>query len=291
MSTPTPHSLATSAPADDPTDDPTDDPDADAAAPVWRAMGALLARDLTVLRKQPSNFLARTIVQPSMLLFVLGYIAPSIGPGRSAAAQVTAATTLLAGMVAMVILFQGLFAVAIPLVQELGFTHEIEDRVLAPIPVALVALAKVVAGALQGLLAAVVVFPLAQLVPASRPDLQINWPILLTLAPLAALMCSSLGLFLGTALDPRGVMAMFAILLTPLLYLGCTLYPWSALVPIRWVQVVSLANPLTYASEGFRAALTPTEHLSLYVVYPVLAGFTALLLWQGIRHFQARVVT
>jgi ABC-2 type transport system permease protein len=261
------------------------------ATATVRAVGALLARDLAVLRAQPSNFLARTVVQPLMLLFVLGYVAPTIGPGQDSATQVVAATTLLAGMVAMVILFQGLFAVAMPLIQDFGFTREIEDRVLAPIPVALVALAKVLAGALQGLLAAVVVFPLAQFVPAARPDLRINWLVLLTLAPLAALMCSALGLFLGTALNPRSVMAMFAILLTPLLYLGCTLYPWSGLAPIRWVQVLSLANPLTYVSEGFRAALTPADHLSLLVVYPVLAGFTAVLLWQGIRHFQRRVVT
>ena len=261
------------------------------AAPAWRVLGALLARDLTVLRKQPGNFLARTVVQPTMLLFVLGYVAPTIGPGHGPAARTAAATTLLAGMVAMVILFQGLFAVAMPLVQDFGFTREIEDRVMAPVPVALVALAKVVAGAVQGLLAAVVVFPLAQFVPAARPDLRIDWPVLLTLAPLAALMCSALGLFLGTALDPRGVMATFAVLLTPLLYLGCTLYPWSALVPVRWVQVLSLANPLTYVSEGFRAALTPADHLGLGVVYPVLTGFTALLLWQGVRHFQGRVVS
>lgn len=268
----------------------TTEPRGEATA-TWRAVGALLARDLTVLRAQPSNFLARTVVQPLMLLFVLGYVAPTIGPGQDSAAQVAAATTLLAGMVAMVILFQGLFAVAMPLIQDFGFTREIEDRVLAPIPVALVALAKVLAGALQGLLAAVVVFPLAQFVPAARPDLQFNWPVLLTLAPLAALMCSALGLFLGTALDSRSVMAMFAILLTPLLYLGCTLYPWSGLAPVRWVQVLSLLNPLTYVSEGFRAALTPADHLSLGVVYPVLAGFTAVLLWQGVRHFQRRVIS
>src|SRR5882757_8407803 len=104
-------------------------------------------------------------------------------------------------------------------------------------------------------------------------------------------MCSSLGLFFGTVLDPRSVMALFAILLTPLMYLGCTLYPWSELSTIRWVQVLCLANPVTYVSEGFRAAVTPGHHLSLYVVYPVLAGFTALLLWQGMRHFRRRIVT
>ncbi|WP_322751605.1 MULTISPECIES: ABC transporter permease [unclassified Frankia] len=257
-----------------------------------RAVGALLARDLTVLRRQPSNFLARTVVQPLMLLFVLGYVTPKITPGHGTGAQAgDEATTLLAGMLAMVVLFQGIFAVAMPLVQEFGYTREIDDRVLSPIPVGLVAFAKVVAGALQGMLAAVVVFPLAEFVPSARPDVHLHWALLLTLAPIGALMCSSLGLFLGTALDPRSVTALFAIMLTPLLYLGCTLYPWSTLGPIRWVQALSLANPLTYVSEGFRASVTPTHHLSLYIIYPALIGFTALLLWQGIRHFRRRVVT
>jgi ABC-2 type transport system permease protein len=261
------------------------------AAATSRAVGALLARDLTVLRKQPSNFLARTVVQPLMLLFVLGYVTLKITPGHAVGAQASdEATTLLAGMLAMVVLFQGIFAVAMPLVQEFGYTREIDDRVLSPIPVGLVAFTKVVAGALQGLLAAVVVFPLAEFVPAARPDLHPHCAVLLTLGPIGALMCSSLGLFLGTALDPRSVTALFAIMLTPLLYLGCTLYPWSTLGPIRWVQVLSLANPLTYVSEGFRASVTPAHHLSLYVIYPALIGFTALLLWQGMRHFRRRVV-
>jgi ABC-2 type transport system permease protein len=254
-----------------------------------RIFWALLARDFLVLRKQPANFLARTVVQPMMLLFVLGYVTPKITPHGGSNATVQA-TTLLAGMLAMVVLFQGIFAVAMPLVQEFGYTREIEDRVLSPIPVDLVAFAKVVAGALQGLLAAVVVFPIAELVPAARPDLHLHWAVLLSLAPLGALMCASLGLYFGTAFEARSVMALFAILLTPLLYLGCTLYPWSTLDSIRWVQIVSLANPLTYVSEGFRAAVTPAHHMSLLVVYPALLAFTALLLWQGLRHFRKRVV-
>ena len=256
------------------------------------AFGALLARDLTVLRKQPGNFIARTIVQPLLLVFVLGYISPKIGQNAASDAQAEQiATTLLAGMLATVTLFQGIFAVGMPLVQEFGYTREIDDRVLAPIPVGLVAFAKVIAGTLQGMLAALVVFPLAEFIPSARPDLHIHWAVLLTLAPLGALMCSSLGLFFGTVLDPRSVMALFAILLTPLMYLGCTLYPWSELSTIRWVQVLCLANPVTYVSEGFRAAVTPGHHLSLYAVYPVLAGFTAPLLWQGMRHFRRRIVT
>jgi ABC-2 type transport system permease protein len=261
------------------------------AAAARAAFVALLARDLTVLRKQPSVFFARTILQPLLFLFVLGYVNPKIGLGPSGGPDSTElATTLVAGMLAIVVLFQGMQAVALPLVTEFGFTKEIEDRVLAPLPVALVALEKVIAGALYGLFAALVVFPLAALVPSAPPDLDIDWPVLLTLAPLAALACSSLGLWFGTFFSPRAVMGMFAILLTPLMFLGCTLYPWSALDAVPWVQVLSLANPLTYVSEGFRAAVTGADHLSLLAIYPVLIGFTALLLWQGMKNFRRRVV-
>jgi ABC-2 type transport system permease protein len=150
------------------------------AAAAAVAFAALLARDLTVLRKQPADFLARTIVQPMLFVFVLGYISPRITPG-TAGNGTQIATTLLAGMLAIVILFQGLFAVALPLIQDFGYTREIDDRLLAPLPARAVALEKVGVGAMQGLLAALVIFPLAMVIPAARPDLHIHWGILLTL--------------------------------------------------------------------------------------------------------------
>lgn len=191
---------------------------------------------------------------------------------------------------ALVIFLQAVILVAMPLVQELGYTHEIDDRVLSPLPVSLIAVAKVVSGALQGLAAAILIIPLAYFVPSARPDLQINWAMLLTLAPLAALLCSSLGLCFATILGPDVFVAIFAVLLTPMMWLGATFFPWSALHTIAWVQGLSLAIPLTYVSEGFRAAVTPLPHLSLLVIYPVLCAFTTLLLWQGVRAFNRRIL-
>jgi ABC-2 type transport system permease protein len=261
-----------------------------AAAAALGAFAALLARDLTVLRKQPAEFITRTIIQPVLFVFVLGYIGPQIGQPAAGSATQTA-TTLLAGMMAIAILFQGLFAVALPLVQDFGYTREIDDRLLAPLPAWAVAVEKITLGTIQGLLAALVIFPLAILIPAAPPSLHIHWAVLLTLAPLAALMCASLGLFLGTAMDPRLTLAVFAVLITPLMWLGCTLFPWSALHVIPWVQGLALADPLTYASEGLRAAVTSQPHLSLLVVYPVLVAATALLLWQSTRCFTRRVIS
>ena len=56
-------------------------------------------------------------------------------------------TVLVAGVVGLSVIFQGIQAVALPLVQEFGYTKEIEDRVLAPLPVTMVGVAKIVSGA------------------------------------------------------------------------------------------------------------------------------------------------
>ena len=51
-----------------------------------------------------------------------------------------------------------------------------------------------------------------------------------------------------------------------------------------------LVNPLVYMSEGFRAALTPVPHMSLFAVYGVLIGATVLFTWVGLRGFTKRVI-
>jgi ABC-2 type transport system permease protein len=256
------------------------------------AFGALLLRDLAVLRKTLREFIARTILQPLLLVFVFTYVFPKIGQGvgGSDGASATFSSVLVAGVVATAILFQGILSVSLPLVQEFGHTREIEDRVLAPLPVSLVAFEKIVAGGLECLLAGLIVFPIATVVPATPVHLEVAWPILLSLVPLACLMSGALGLMFGTAFEPRTVPMLFGVILVPITFLGSTYYSWQALEAIRWLQVVSLVNPLVYLSEGFRAALTPVPHMSLLAVYPIVVGFTGVFTWLGIRGFARRVV-
>ena len=267
-----------------------------AFAAARSAFSALLLRDVVVLSKSLKTFIPRTLIQPFLLVFVFTYVFPRIGNGPTGEAGSVFATTLVAGVLGLTIMFQGIQAVALPLVQEFGYTREIEDRVLAPLPVGLVAFEKVVSGALQGLLAALLVFPIAAVVPAEDVHLQIDWPVLLTLAPLAAICCSSLGLFFGTKFDPRTVPLLFGIIVIPLTFLGCTYYSWTTLAPIQvadisWLKTLVLVNPLVYVSEGFRAAVTTNPHMSLVAVYLVMIGFTALFLWQGVQGFKRRVLS
>ena len=273
-----------------------------AAAASLTAFKALLLRDLAVLEKNLGVFVARTLVQPFLLVFVFLYVFPEIGQGvggsQGVGGESAFATVLVAGVVGLSIMFQGIQAVALPLANEFGYTKEVEDRVLAPLPVSLVAIGKVVAGAIQGLIAAVIVFPIALVIHAKGIEvhLSVHWPILLTLIPIACIMTSSLGLVLGTRISPRNISVMFGFIVLPITFLGGTYYPWTTLAAIKvgglpWLQALVCVDPLIYVTEGFRAALTAAPHMPLYVIFPVLTAFCILFLWVGIRGFRGRVLS
>ena len=253
---------------------------------------ALLLRDLTVLRKNLREFIPRTILQPLLLVFVFTYVFPKIGQsiGGGPAGSAEFSTLLVAGVLGITILFQGIQSTALPLVQEFGYTREIEDRVLAPLPIELVAIEKIVAGAIQCVIAALIVFPIAWVVPATPVALDVNWPVLLTLTPLACLFSASIGLTFGTIFQPRTVPILFGVVVVPMTFLGCVYYSWQSLEPIRWLQIVVLLNPLVYICEGFRAALTPVPHMSLWAIYGVVILGTGVFATIAIRFFKRRVI-
>ena len=226
-----------------------------AGAAYRAAFVGLLARDVHLLRKGFGMFVARTIMQPLLLVFVFTYVFPKIGQGVGGQDSAQFATLLVAGVVGLAIIFQGVQAVALPLVQEFGVSKEIEDRVLAPLPTPLVGVQKIVTGLIQAMLAAALVFPIAAVVPFTPVDLQINWIILLTLAPLAGWVAGALGLVMGTNVEPFQVPVLFALIVLPLTFLGCVYYPWQSLSAVPWLKWLVLVNPLVYMCEGFRAAL------------------------------------
>jgi len=272
------------------------------AAASRMALQALVLRDLVVLRKNFWEFVLRTLIQPFLLVFVFLYVFPSIGQGigggAGRASDSSFATVLVPGVVGISIMFQGIQAVALQLSTEFGYTREIEDRVQAPCPIWLVAASKVLSGAAQGLLAALIVFPIAAVVHASgvHAHLTVHWAVVLTLIPLACVTMTSLGLLLGTAFEPRNIGLMFGFVVLPLTFLGGTYYQWTRLSPVQvggihWLQIIVLINPLIYVNEGMRAGLTHASHMHLYIVYPVLVGFMAVFLTFGLRKFRGRVLS
>jgi ABC-2 type transport system permease protein len=271
------------------------------AAASRTALGALLMRDLVVLRKNLREFVLRTLVQPFLLCFVFLYVFPKIGQGvggHGSVAESEFATILVPGVVGISVMFQGVQSIALAMSQEFGFTREIEDRVQAPCPIWLVAIAKVLSGAAQGILSAVIVLPIASVVhaPGVQANLSLHWWLIVTFVPLACIAMAGLGLILGTSFEPRNIGLMFGFIILPITFLGGTYYSWDKLAPVtvggwHWLQTVVLINPLLFVNEGMRAAFTNTQHMHLYIVYPVVAGFGAVFLAFGLRNFRRRVLS
>jgi len=226
---------------------------------------------------------------------------PKIGQGigGSGPAEESAfATILVPGVVGISIMFQGVQSIALAMAQEFGFTREIEDRVQAPCPIWLVAIAKVLSGAAQGVLSAAIVLPIASVIhaPGVSAHLNLHWWLIVTFVPLACIAMAGLGLVLGTSFEPRNIGLMFGFIILPITFLGGTYYSWTKLAPVtiggwHWLQTLVLINPLIYVNEGMRAVFTDSPHLQLYVVYPVVAGFGVVFLAIGLRNFRRRVLS
>ncbi|HVM05644.1 MAG TPA: ABC transporter permease [Acidimicrobiales bacterium] len=259
------------------------------------AVSALLLRDLTVLDKSLGEFLHNTVTQPLLLVFVFTWLFPTIGQGIGGTDDAGAArfaSLLMAGLIAQAMAFQGVFRVAVPLARELDVTGEIEGRVMAPTTVATMAFQKIVFGALLALFAAMVVFPVAAFLPATPVLLSVDWPVLLTLVPLACVTSAALGLTIGTLLKPASVPMLAGTLALPLAFGGAIFYTWSSLDPVPWLKYLVLVNPLVYMSEGMRAALfVGVDHMPLGAVYGALAVSAVVFTFLGTRGFRRRVVS
>ena len=266
-----------------------------------RAFLGLVLRDLFVLRREIGPFLIRVGMNPLLFLFVFTYVMPRVSGG--AALNPTAkmaesgggfGTVLLPGLMAVAIMFSGIAAVALPLAQEFGITREIDDRVMCPLPIAAVAAEKIVFSALQSIVAAALVFPLAYYIPTTPVAAHVSsWPFLIAVLVLSSLLSGALGLTIGTSVQPKQIGLIFGVVVVPITFLGCVYYPWSALGhQLRWLQIGVLLNPIVYISEGLRAALTPTmDHMPKLGILGALIFFLALLTWLGMRGFRRRVVS
>jgi ABC-2 type transport system permease protein len=248
---------------------------------------ALLRRDVRVARTELGYFLLRTTMQPLLFLIVFGYLLPKMNYlGKDYQ------TTLLPGILAVSLSISAIQSVALPMVQDFGWTKEIEDRLLAPVPTYLVAAEKIVSGVIQGLIAAAVVLPIARLVMGPIPELTLtHGGQVLLVAILGSLAFSSLGMWLGTAIAPQQIGLMFSVIIAPMLFFGCAYYPWRGLDVVPVMKYIVLVNPMVYVAEGLRGALTPSvPHMPLTIVVAALVVVVAIFWTLGMRSFYKRAV-
>ena len=223
-------------------------------------------------------------------MFVFTYLLPKSGinlggPGFNFA------TVLLPGLLASTAFTTGISVVTAPLSADLGATREIDDRAAAPLPLWAIATEKILFGAWQALLACLLVFPLAYVIPASTVHVHIQHPLLFTaMVLLASLLSATVGLVLGCLIRPQRIGVLYGVLVIPITFLGCVYYPWAQLAHVRWAQILVLANPLVYLCEGMRAVLTPSiKHMAPAAYLTVTTLLLATLLTLAVRLFTRRL--
>jgi len=254
----------------------------------WKTFGAMLARDAHVARRNIIQLFLQTFLQPLLFVFIFGRV--MVGSGYLPASY---KSLLLPGIMAISMVFTGIWAVAMPLIAEFQWTREIEDRLLAPINIYWIAIEKVIAGMIQAAVAGLVVIPLAWLVLRPGVDISVHSPLIFAVIILLVAAFSACGgLALGCSINQQHIGLMFGMVITPMIFFGCTYYPWSALKNFPVLQKLVLVNPLVYASEGLRASLVPQfPHLSTIAVLAALALFDVLLLVLGLRQFDKKAIS
>jgi ABC-2 type transport system permease protein len=154
----------------------------------------------------------------------------------------------------------------------------------------LIAFEKVVAGVLQGLVAAVFVLPIARLIMGPIAGLTVtDYGSVIAVTLLGATAFSALGLLMGTAIQPQQIGLMFSVIVAPMIFFGCAYYPWQGLSAVPAFKYAVLVNPLVYVSEGMRGALTPgLPHMPLAFVFLALTVVTVVFWIWGLRTFERR---
>jgi ABC-2 type transport system permease protein len=254
-----------------------------------------------VLRRNLPTTCIRAFMQPLLFVFVFTYVIPTIGGGfRTSSLSglhggLTFSTILVPGLMAGMLLGQGIMAISWPLMMEFGWLRTIEDRALAPVPIQLLAIEKIIFGSIQAIIGGLIVVPIVLLVhaPGQAPHVHLTNPALLALILVsAAVFDASIGLLLGTLMEPRKMQMMFAVALLPATMLGCVYYPWAALHRIVWLQYAVLINPMVYATEGLRSVLTPMlPHLPMWAILGMLCGGSVVVGYLSIKAFTRRVLS
>jgi ABC-2 type transport system permease protein len=248
---------------------------------------AMLWRDAHVARRNFMQLAFQVLMQPMMFVFVFGRVMTTSGIMAPAYKSL-----LLPGIVAISMVSTGIWAVAMPLLAEFQFTREIEDRLLAPMEIEWLAVEKLVAGMIQALTAGLIVLPMARVVMGPTDLSGDHILLFILLALMASLLASSFGLLLGCSVPQGQIGLMFSLVVAPMIFFGCTYYPWQALERFTILRWVVLINPLVYASEGFRSALVPAfPHLPSALILGGLVFFNGLFITLGLQRFRAKAVT
>ncbi|MGB9429389.1 MAG: ABC transporter permease [Gammaproteobacteria bacterium] len=209
-----------------------------------------------------------SLIQPLLYLFVLGsgLGASSIMGGGKYLAYIYP------GVLGLSLLFSAVFAAMLIVIdREMGFLKAV---LVAPVPRPAIAAGKVLSGAIQALVPAVILLILLPLLGIHTG----YWRFLGLLGAMliAAVTFSALGVATAARFKSTAVFPIIGnAVLLPLFFLSGALYPLNN-TP-HWLRILAHFDPVAYAVDLMRGATTGTLYFPLWLSCVVLAGFIIVL--------------
>ena len=216
------------------------------------------------------------LAQPLLYMFVLG-------EGIGSSSQLGGPDYkryIFPGVVGLSLLFTATFAaISIVFDRQIGFFKAV---LVAPVPRSAIAYGKIVAGAFQAFVQAVIVLPFA---PLAGVHLGFGEVVLLIAAmALSALAFSAIGLAFASRFNSTTVFPIVTnAVLLPMFFLSGAMYPLRD-TP-HWMQIAAHFDPVAYAVDLMRYAVLHQHFFSISLSLGALVLVIAVLAWMSVRVF------
>src|SRR5262249_6820208 len=148
---------------------------------IWRPFLIFVLREMLRLRNELLMFVTKVATITLATTFVFNFIMPQLR-GQEGAVRAGYATVLAPGMVAVATCNQAFTAALTSVTYDFGPLRRIDQALMAPLPVPLIAVTRIIDGTIRGLLGASVALTIVLFVhaPGAAPQIDLDrWPILL----------------------------------------------------------------------------------------------------------------
>jgi ABC-2 type transport system permease protein len=235
---------------------------------------AVADAEIRKLRHDPSELATRAI-QPAIWLVLFGEVMAQV---RGLATGDQRYLDFLApGILAQSVLFAAIFyGIAAIWERDLGVLHR---YMVSPAPRSALVLGKAVSSAVRGLSQAVMVYLLALVLGIGLNLRAFDLLAVAGLIVVGSSLFSTFSLIIACIVKTRErFMGIGQVLTMPIFFASNAIYPID-IMP-RWLQGVSLANPLTYQVDALRALMLTggSSKFGLGVDCTVLLGICAVLI-------------
>lgn len=253
---------------------------------MWNTFFQLLRRDFTVFSHNYIDNILNGLAWLVPNVVIYNFIFPDLGLADGYGVFV------LVGGIATVGLFTAVSHIPVMLA-DMHDNQAIFYYLSLPLPQCMVFVRYALSFAMSSTLVSLATLPLSKLALWSTFDLS-NFSLIkyLIIFPLIQLFFGFFALIITAyTKDVQQYEKAWVRIVFPFWFFGCYQFPWHSMhTQMPWFAYVNLLNPLTYALEGFRAAiLGQGDYINYWYCVAMLCVFIVVVAWWGTYKFMQRL--